>query len=148
MNKALVVVDMQEKFIGECNGWAILPHVTQKIKQRMGEGYEVFMTLDKGGGKIVDEVSAVCGGAKIYKKHSYGCGELILELKREKPDKVEFIGVCTDICVITNVLATMAFLPFSEIAVDGDCCCALRPENHFAALQIMKSCNVKILNLN
>ena len=60
---------------------------------------------------------------------------------------VEFIGVCTDICVVSNALLVKAAFPEIDIAVDAACCAGVTPEKHFAALETMKSCQIEILNL-
>lgn len=122
-----------------------MPAVAAKIRQRAEEGYEIILTLDKSGGGLDEKIASGCGGAKIFKKHSYGCEKLIAYLRERKPDKVEFVGVCTDICVITNVLATITVLPFAEIAVDGGCCAAENSVGHNCALKVMKACNVEVL---
>lgn len=144
MGKVLVVVDMQTEFIKQCGAEAIVKNVVKKIKARRAEGYEVIFTVDKSGGEPDGSISKLCEGQKPYEKHSYGCKELILDLYVKNPDTVEFAGVCTDICVIANVLGTMAFLPFAEIVVDGSCC-ASEKEGHAAALRVMKACNVKVI---
>ena len=144
MGKVLVVVDMQKKFIVDCGAFDIVPLVADKIKAKKAEGYEIVLTLDKSGGKLCGEVAAVSSGAKIYKKHSYGCKQLILALADNKPEIIEFAGVCTDICVITNVLGVMAFLPESKIIVDAKCCSS-NTRGHLAALQVMKACKIEVI---
>lgn len=144
MSKILVVIDMQKNFIKECGAEKIVPKAAEKIKERKSEGYEILFTCDKSGGEFDDRIRAAACGSKIYYKHTYGCEELILDLKGKRPEKVEFIGICTDICVITNVLATMAFLPFAKISVAADCCASGR-EGHLAALKVLKACKVEVV---
>lgn len=144
MSNILVVVDMQKKFIKECGAENIVPKAVEKIEERKIEGYEILFTCDKFGGEFEDRIRAAAYGSKIYNKHSYGCEELILDLKKKSPETVEFIGICTDICVITNVLATMSFLPFAKISVAADCCASER-EGHLAALRVLKACKVEVI---
>lgn len=144
MEKALVVVDMQAEFIRQCGAADLVLKTANKIRARAKEGYEIIFTIDREGGGLAAELKAVCPQHRVYHKHSYGCSRLVLDLYAEKPRVVEFCGVCTDVCVITNVLATMAFLPFAEIVVDGDCC-ASADGGHVAALSVMKACNVKVV---
>ncbi|MBO5298830.1 MAG: isochorismatase family protein, partial [Clostridia bacterium] len=59
---------------------------------------------------------------------------------------IEFIGLCTDICVISNVIATKAAVPESEITVDASCCAGVTPQSHKNALEAMKMCQIKIIN--
>lgn len=61
-------------------------------------------------------------------------------------DEIEFCGVCTDICVISNVMITKSFLPDIKITVDADCCAGVTPESHRNALEAMKACQVNIIN--
>jgi len=61
--------------------------------------------------------------------------------------EIEFLGFCTDICVISNVLAEKAILyDRAEITVDATCCAGVTPEKHKSALEVMKSCQIKIIN--
>lgn len=143
MCKVLVIIDMQKKFIETCRAGRIVPRVVEKIERRKAEGYEIVATYDLSGGETVEGVADAAEGCRIYEKRSYGCKRLILDLCRTNPDRIEFVGVCTDICVIANVLGVMAFLPFAEISVDASCC-ASSPRGHRAALEIFRACNVKV----
>lgn len=66
--------------------------------------------------------------------------------KQGKPgvEKVTFLGVCTDICVISNALLVKAFLPEAEIVVEADCCAGVTPESHRTALETMKACQITV----
>lgn len=140
----LVVVDMQKSFIEEAGAERMIPRVADKIRRRKREGYEVLLTLDKSGGDLDGEIAEACGRARVFEKRSYGSEELVGYLKEREAQRVEFVGICTDICVITNVLATITVLPYAEIAVDGGCCAAQTLEGHNCALRIMKSCNIEV----
>ena len=59
-------------------------------------------------------------------------------------EKVTFLGVCTDICVISNALLVKAFLPEAEIVVEADCCAGVTPESHSTALEAMKACQITV----
>ena len=61
-------------------------------------------------------------------------------------EKVTFLGVCTDICVISNALLVKAFLPEAEIVVEADCCAGVTPESHRTALEAMKACQIEVVN--
>lgn len=142
--KVLVVVDMQQKFIAQCSADDLVGNVVEKIKRRRTEGYDIVLTHDLCGGITAAEVVGLCSDCKVYQKRSYGCKQLILDLAERKPTVVEFVGLCTDICVIANAMGVMAFLPYAEIVVDSRCCASTK-EGHEAALRVMKSCNIKIL---
>ena len=60
----------------------------------------------------------------------------------EECDEIVVVGVCTDICVVSNVLALKALYPEIEITVDASCCAGVTPESHQAALTTMKMCQI------
>lgn len=144
MGKILVLVDVQTEFLKRCGGEELIKNIVAKIEKRIAEGYEIILTSDKSGGELDGRIARLCEGRKIFKKRSYGSKELILYLARKKPETVEFAGICTDICVITNVLGTATFLPLANISVDGGCC-ASEPEGHIAAIKVMRACNIKVV---
>ena len=83
-------------------------------------------------------------------KVTFGSSELpdnLLELNAIEPiESITFIGICTDICVISNVMVTKAFLPEVPLIVDAACCAGVTPESHQNALEAMKVCQVKVDN--
>ena len=87
-----------------------------------------------------------------FYKPTFGSIQLVEELKKicEMPDvdveEIIFMGVCTDICVVSNVLMTKAYCPEVQITVDAECCAGVTPERHIAALETMKSCQVNVIN--
>lgn len=86
----------------------------------------------------------------IATKESFGnvfFGRAMAHLaEREGIDEIVMVGVCTDICVVSNALIFKALMPEVKITVDASCCAGTTPENHKAALQIMKSCQVNVIN--
>lgn len=64
----------------------------------------------------------------------------------DKIDSIEIIGLCTDICVISNALLLKAFFPEIPISVDAECCAGVTPETHMNALKAMKMCHIDVLN--
>ena len=64
----------------------------------------------------------------------------------ERIERITLIGVCTDICVISNALLLKAFLPETEIVVDASCCAGVTPERHRTALEAMKACQIVVEN--
>lgn len=84
--------------------------------------------------------------SRIY-KNTFGSirlAELINEYEDEI-DEVIFMGVCTDICVVSNALLVKAYSPEMKITVDASCCAGTTPENHKAALQTMKMCQINVI---
>jgi len=173
MQEVLVVVDMQNDFIdgplGSEAARAIVPAVVKKV-----EGFKglVFFTKDthydnyyltqeginlpvphciKGykGWRIISELNALRKTEPI-EKNTFGGEALAYKLREENArdgiSKITFVGVCTDICVISNALLVKAFLPEAEIVVDAACCAGVTKESHEIALKAMKACQIKIEN--
>lgn len=168
--KLLVVVDMQEDFIGGALGTAeaksVLPRVRERIARARREGYSVAFTRDTHGqdylstreGKNLPVPHCIAGtagwqlaeglakeGDMIFDKPSFGSAALAEYAAAEGFGKIELVGVCTDICVISNALLLKAYLPEAEISVRADCCAGVTPESHARALGAMAACQVEIL---
>ncbi len=168
--KLLVVVDMQNDFIGGALGTqeaqSILPAVRARIADARKEGEEVAFTRDTHGeeylstqeGKnlpvphcIADtaghEIAAgLClAGERVFDKPAFGSIELAAYVKERGFAAVELVGVCTDICVISNALLIKAFCPEAEVCVRAGCCAGVTPQSHQTALAAMRACQVKIL---
>ena len=58
---------------------------------------------------------------------------------------IELVGLCTDICVVSNALLLKAFLPEIPISVDSSCCAGVTKEKHLAALETLRSCQIEVL---
>ena len=92
---------------------------------------------------------ALAGEAEIYEKPTFGSEHLAEDLKRayqgcQDEVEIELIGVCTDICVVSNALLIKAVLPEAEISVDASCCAGVTPESHEAALKTMEMCQITV----
>ena len=68
----------------------------------------------------------------------------ISEIAKEGEIEIELVGLCTDICVVSNALLLKAFLPETKISVDAACCAGVTVEKHNAALETLRSCQVNI----
>ncbi len=101
--------------------------------------------------------SELCLGARrpeIVQKDTFGYtgwvdlfeDDSLLENDEEGIESIEIVGLVTDICVISNVLILKSLLPEVKLIVDASCCAGTTPENHNAALQVMKSCQVEVIN--
>ena len=173
MKRFLVVVDMQKDFVdgalGSKEAVAIVPAVVNKIKAFDGE---IFVTYDthfknymdtqegiflpvphciKGtAGWKLDKAVAEALEEKAYtpvEKITFGSTalpELIGRAAGEEPFSVELIGLCTDICVVSNALLLKAHFPETPISVDAACCAGVTPARHEAALETMRSCQIEI----
>lgn len=93
-------------------------------------------------------MSEACAGkAKVFDKPTFGSVELAEYLKKMVDlQNVTVIGLCTDICVISNVLVIKAFLPEVTVKVVADCCAGVTPQSHKNALEAMKMCQVEIVD--
>ena len=171
--RLLIVVDMQNDFIdgalGTKEAVAIVPRVEEKIKKFEGRLIftrdthdENYMDTQEGknlpvphciygteGWKIRQELMDFCKEEPIN-KITFGSVELGAMLKeaneQEVIESITFVGLCTDICVISNVMIVKAFLPEVKIKVDASCCAGVTPQSHKNALEVMKVCQVTIEN--
>ena len=85
----------------------------------------------------------------VIEKESFGYldwKDHLLSYQGFSPTSIEIVGVCTDICVISNALALRAIFPATPIIVDASCCAGTTPEKHKAALEVMKSCCIEVIN--
>ena len=173
MQNILIVVDMQNDFIDGAPGTheavAIVPAAAEKIRSFPGpvlftrdthttdylntpEGRNLpLVHCGKGtpGWELRPELQALCKTAPIDKPTfgSAKLGELLLAMDREDPiASVTLIGLCTDICVISNALLVKAFLPEVPVTVDAACCAGVTPESHRNALAAMKMCQIAVEN--
>ena len=172
MNKVLVVVDMQKDFVdgalGSAEAVAIVSNVVEKIKSF--DGY-IFVTYDthsedylntsegeklpvphciKGtdGWELDSQVETALEGKDFVavEKPTFGSVNLpqLIRNRAGEEFSLELIGLCTDICVVSNALVLKANFPENEISVIADCCAGVTPEAHNAALQTMKSCQINV----
>lgn len=166
MKKTLIVVDMQNDFIdmalGTKEAVAILPKVKAKIAKYAKNGDQIIFTRDTHGenylntpeGEKLPVPHCIKGtkgwqiadglyleGSKIIDKPNFGWPNW----DREDLNEVELIGLCTDICVVSNALIIKATFPNAKVTVDSSCCAGVTPESHFAALTTMKMCQIDVI---
>ena len=73
--------------------------------------------------------------------------EVLVQRRKEEPiEEIVLIGLCTDICVISNALVLKAFLPEVTITVDAACCAGVNPDSHRNALDAMRMCQIDVVN--
>ena len=166
MKKTLIVIDMQKDFIdgalGTKEAEAIVDRVKDKIDSYKEAGHEIIFTRDTHGpeylntneGKYLPVEHCLKGseGWKIPEKLCVENARII-----DKPsfgytgwdqfhfEEVEIVGLCTDICVVSNALMIKALHPEIKVSVDASCCAGVTVESHKAALLTMKMCQVEIL---
>ena len=101
------------------------------------------------GWQIRPDIAELLKDAKIYEKPTFGSMVLAEDLKAlsEKEEiEIDLIGLCTDICVVSNALLLKAAMPEVKISVDAACCAGVTPEKHLAALETMRSCQIQVIN--
>lgn len=168
--KVLVVVDMQNDFIngslGTSEAIQIVPQVINKINDfensqdviiyTKDTHYEDYLTTPEGlklpikhcikgtfGWEIPNDI--YLKDKLVFEKETFGSLDLIDYLKQIEFDEIHFIGLCTDICVVSNVLLAKANFPNKKIIVDAGCCAGVTIKSHHEALNTMKMCQIDIM---
>ena len=165
--KTLIVIDMQNDFIdgalGTKEAQAIVPNVKKKIEEYESRGDEIIFTRDTHQSDYLETNE----GKHLPVEHcidgTYGwqiSSELYLNPRPivDKPtfgnlnwktwfdfEEIELVGLCTDICVVSNALILKAMYPEINITVDASCCAGVTPESHKAALTTMKMCQINVI---
>ena len=174
MRKILIVIDMQNDFIDAALGTKEAVSIVEAVKEKIRSfpAEDVIATMDthdedymqtqegknlpvmhciKGtdGWKIRPDIAELLTGARIYEKPTFGSTALAADLKdlSEKEEiELELVGLCTDICVVSNALLLKASMPEVKISVDAACCAGVTPQKHLAALETMRSCQIDVKN--
>lgn len=169
----LIVVDMQNDFVtgslGTREAERIVAPVVHKASSFSGT---VLFTQDSHGedyldtqeGKILPVKHCIVGtpgwqlvpelkeiqekeGLPVYQKNTFGCLKLVQALQKDvwegRVKSVELVGLCTDICVISNALLLKAHFPELPLFVDAACCAGVTPQRHEMALSVMESCQIQ-----
>ena len=176
MKKILLVIDMQNDFIdgalGTPEAVAIVENVKAKILSYPKENVfatrdthtDLYMDTQEGrnlpvphcirgtkGWEIRPDIAELIFPEHVIDKPTFGSTQLaklmeILEHREDEGIEIELIGLCTDICVVSNALLIKATLPETPISCDASCCAGVTPAKHEAALETMRSCQIKITN--
>lgn len=172
MRKILIVIDMQNDFIDGALGTAEAVGIVEAVKEKIRSypAADVIATMDThfenymqtqegkylpvphcirqtGGWEIRPDIVELLKEARIYEKPTFGSTQLAADLKAlsEKEEiELELIGLCTDICVVSNALLLKAAMPEVKISVDASCCAGVTPQKHAAALETMRSCQIQV----
>ena len=170
MAKILIVVDMQNDFIdgalGTPEAQAIVPYVKEVVEGFDGKvfftrdtHFENYMDTQEGhnlpiphcikgtnGWEIAPALEAM-RTTEAVDKVTFGSRDLVEILKGEgEIESITFVGLCTDICVISNAMVVKAFFPEVPLFVDAKGCAGVTPESHARALEAMAMCQIKVLN--
>ena len=168
-NKLLVVVDMQNDFVtgslANKDAEAIIDRMEEYIRDYDGEvvftkdtHYEGYLDTQEGkklpvvyciegthGWEIVDKLLPYAKDARIFIKNTFGDKNLGQYICEQNFDRVDFVGVCTGICVISNALLVKAYSPETPIYVHDDLCACVTKESHETALNAMKCCQIDVV---
>jgi nicotinamidase-related amidase len=167
--------DFIDGSLGTPEAAAIVPAVARKIEAHLASGKgPMLFTCDTHGRDYLDtaegrslpvehcikgedgwalhpQIAALAKrtGSMLFKKPTFGSKELAAYLAdanaREPIGSIELVGLCTDICVISNALLIKSFLPEVPICVDSSCCAGVTPESHETALAAMRMCQIEIV---
>ena len=170
--RVLVVVDMQKDFVdgslGSKEAVSIVPAVVKKARDFDGtvlftrdtHGEDYLLTQEgrklpvehcirgSHGWKISSKLDTA--DSEIIDKPTFGSYDLIERLEEldqeDALESVELVGLCTDICVISNAMLVKNRFPELQVMVDAECCAGVMPETHTTALKAMDLCQVEILH--
>ena len=174
MKKLLIVVDMQKDFVdgalGSKEAVAIVDNVVNKIKSFGGDvivtydtHFENYMETQEGkrlpvphcikgtdGWRLNEKVQAALDGREYaaIEKPTFGSTELPEYIKANYGTTeldIELVGLCTDICVVSNALLLKANFLEAKVSVDASCCAGVTVDSHNAALTTMKMCQVNVI---
>ncbi|MDY2777624.1 MAG: isochorismatase family cysteine hydrolase [Collinsella sp.] len=174
-NDFLIVIDMQNDFVNGALGTPEARDIVGAVAQRAAsfEGTVVFTKDTHGanyldtqegahlpvphceagtpGWELVPELEEIRAerGALVFEKDAFGSldlAEWLVEQHEAEPiSSIELVGVCTDICVVSNALIVKAHLPEVPLRVEGSLCAGVTPAAHEAALSTMRSCQVEVI---
>lgn len=172
--KILIVVDMQYDFtygsLKNQEAIRMIPRVAEKIQNFDGAiiftqdtHTEDYINTQEGrklpvphcirgtqGWKIVEPLEKLQRelDCEVFEKPTFGSVELMDAIIKKSKDyrleEVELVGVCTDICVISNAMLLKAALPEITVKVDADCCAGVTPQSHQVALKAMMACQIEV----
>ncbi len=173
MRKLLLVIDMQTDFVdgalGTAEAVAIIPNVLREIAKydkndiiatrdthlddymqtREGKYLPIPHCIkDTSGWELHSEIAPALEGCKIVDKPTFGSTELcdlICDMAKKEEIEVTLVGLCTDICVVSNAMLIKAALPETDVRIVADACAGVTPDTHFAALTTMKMCQIDII---
>ncbi len=168
--------DFVDGALGTAEAKAIVPHVAEKIASWEGRilvtydtHSEKYLETQEGhnlpvihcvegtdgwhlNSRVMEALNRRAEGYTEFRKPTFGSVEMGQWLQKQNErcpiEEIELIGLCTDICVISNALLCKAFLPEVLVAVDADCCAGVTPQSHQNALDAMRPCQIAIRNKN
>lgn len=151
--EAVAIVDSVAKKVNEFDGKIIYTrdtHFANYLDTQEGKNLPVVHCIKDTEGWQIHKNILIKEGSMIIDKLTFGSSELgqvLVDLNNQEPiTKITLIGLCTDICVISNAMIAKAYLPEVLIEVDAACCAGVSVESHNIALEAMKMCQINIIN--
>ena len=164
--------DFIDRALGTKEAVAVVPAAAARIRERREAGDVLIATLDTHGENYMEtqegrrlpvphcirgtegwqlnpEIREALGDCILVEKPTFGSVRLPGIIREKAGDEteltIELMGLCTDICVVSNALLLKAAFPEAEVLVNSACCAGVTPEKHRAALETMASCQIGIL---
>lgn len=169
MKKLLVIVDMQNDFVSGAlkaeGGESALKNAIALVAREKAQGTEVVYTQDLHGDNYLETqegkrlpiphcIKGTSGaeladgiyldGARVFEKDGFASVALGEYARAGEYDEILLAGICTDICVVSNALLIKAYCPNARIAVISSSCAGTTKDNHLAALNVMRTCQIDI----
>ena len=169
MKKTIIVVDMQNDFVtgslGTKEACKTVPVIEKLLKENQGNQiiftqdthHEDYLSTSEGkmlpvehcmkgtmGWEIIPELKEWTHQAIMVEKPTFGSLKLPQLISQNQPEQIILVGVCSDICVISNALILKAHFPETPIIVYENACAGVTPDKHQAAIETMKSCQIDV----
>ena len=169
MKKTIIVVDMQNDFVtgslGTKEACKTVPVIEKLLKENQENQiiftqdthHEDYLSTNEGkmlpvehcmkgtkGWEIIPELKEWTHQAIMVEKPSFGSLKLPQLISQYQPEQIILVGVCSDICVISNALILKAYFPETPIIVYENACAGVTPDKHQAAIETMKSCQIDV----
>ena len=142
-------------------------NINIKVKEKKEKGSQIIFTMDTheanyletaegknlpvehciretAGWKLIPQLRPLTADTKIIQKPTFGSTQLSYLVAIGDYDEIEIVGLCTDICVISNALLLKATVPETPISVNASCCAGVTPDSHKNALEAMKMCQINV----
>ena len=169
MKKLLIVIDMQNDFVfgslGTAEARAILPTLSALVDGWRALGEEIVFTRDTHGKDYLSTqegknlpvphcekgtdgwqiVEGLHKGERVFDKPVFGSEELVAYVRAGGYQEITMVGVCTDICVLSNAVLVKTACPEAVVRVVANACAGVSPAAHEAALQVLRSLQVEIV---
>lgn len=172
MRKLLIVIDMQNDFIDGALGTKEAEAIVESVKAKIRsyDPHDIIATRDThevnyletqegkylpvehcirgtAGWEVRPDIAELLTDARVYDKPTFGSTRMaadLAEMAAREEIEIELVGLCTDICVVSNALLLKATMPEVKISVDPACCAGVTPESHEAALKTMQMCQIHV----